>query len=245
MSDSISTTGIGDCVAWYGICTGSLHFPAEDKGFFYKRLNLLGLVTLEWTDEDARCLINTRLIGPQENRQAWSASDAHMRHLVSALEVTDGDTLDVELLLDAEEVAVDISTAKRLVTANSRFEVEESLTHFSARSLVGDDDANGSLVVRNNTDVGTSCALASDAGGNYDIRILDGNSDLLWDQSGRVGVALKLERGRASLKDRFEVRVGSRYSRSGSSSGCSGSASGKGEDGKRLEKHGCVRGGDI
>lgn len=153
--------------------------------------------------------------------------------------MTDGNALDVELLLDAEEVTVDISTAKRLVTANSRFEIKESLAHFSARSLVGDDDANGSLIVRNNTDVGTSRTLASDAGGNNNIRILDGNSYLLGNQSGWVRVARKLDWGRAGFKDRVEVRVGSRHSRGGSSGGCSGSASGKGEDGKSLEKHGC------
>ena len=97
--------------------------------------------------------------------------------------MTDGETLDVELLLDAEEVAVDISTAKRLVTTYSGLKIKHRVAHFSASGLVSDDDANGSFVIRNDADVGTSRTLASDGSGNDNVRILDGNSDLLGDQS--------------------------------------------------------------
>lgn len=141
--------------------------------------------------------------------------------------MTDWNALDVELLLDAEEVAVDISTAKRLVTTHSGLKKEDRVAHFIASGLVGDDDANGSLIVRNDADVGTSRALASDGSGNDNVRILDRDGDALSDQSGWIGITLQLER-------RGTVKAG------GSSCGnSSGSASGKGEDGKSLEKHCC------
>ena len=95
--------------------------------------------------------------------------------------MTDGNALDVELLLDAEEVAVDISTAKRLVTTHTSLKKEDRIAHFGAGGLVSDDDANGSLVIRNDTDVGTGSTLASDGSGDDNVGILDGNSNLLRD----------------------------------------------------------------
>lgn len=97
--------------------------------------------------------------------------------------MTDGDALDVELLFDAEEVPIHVSTAEGLVATDSSLKNKGCVAHFGAGSLVSDDDADCPFVIRNDTDVSTGCSLASDGGSNDDVRIFDGNSDLLGDQS--------------------------------------------------------------
>lgn len=172
------------------------------------------------------------------------------RHLVTALgafEVAggNGNALDVEFLLDAEEVTADVSAAKRLVTANALFEHEDRVAHFGARALIGDDDANATIIVSNDADVGTGGTFAGDARRDDDVRILDSDRDLLGNQRGRVSVALKLEGRRTSFEDRFQERVRGCHSHSGRiggsrSRGKGRSANGESEDGKSLEKHVCV-----
>jgi len=168
---------------------------------------------------------------------------SHLFAALEALEVPDGNALDFEFLLDAEEVPVDVSAAERLVTANALFEHEHCVAYFGARALVGDDYANATLLVSNDANVGTGGTFAGDARRDDNVRILDSLCELLGDPSGRVSVALKLEGRRTCFEHRIQERVRGCHSRGGRRGGSCGigrSTNSKSEDGKSLEEHVCV-----
>ena len=96
--------------------------------------------------------------------------------------MTGGNALDVDFLFDTEEIATDIAAADRLVALDPFREVEDGVTHLGARAFVGDDDANGSVFVRDNADVGAGGSLAGDARRNNEREILDRHGRLHWDE---------------------------------------------------------------
>ena len=96
--------------------------------------------------------------------------------------MTGGNALDVELLFDTEEVAADVATANRLVALDSLRKEKDGVTHLGARAFVGDDDANCSLFVRDNADVGAGGSLTDDTRCNNEGVILDRHSRLHWDE---------------------------------------------------------------